>query len=119
MTIEDIEALCDGQPGVTKDIKWDDHLCFNIGGKMFLVTMPDSTPPTATFKVPPDQFEELIAREGFAAAAHIGRYHWVTVDDISKLTYKEWERYLLQSFILVAAKLPKKQRIELGIPDFK
>ena len=119
MTIEELETICDGFPGVTKGIKWEDHLCFNIGDKMFLVTAPDAVPPSATFKVPPDQFEELIARDGFSMADYIGRYHWVKLNDISLLSHKEWERYARQSYLLVASKLPKKQRTELGIPDLE
>jgi predicted DNA-binding protein (MmcQ/YjbR family) len=116
MTIEDLEIICDGFPGVTKDIKWEHHLCFNIGGKMFLVTAPDLVPPTATFKVTPDEFEEIIARDGFCPASHVGRYFWASLNDISKLSYSDWEHYALQSYLLVASKLTKKQRTELGIP---
>ncbi len=115
MTIEDLETLCDSFPGVTKDIKWEHHLCFNVGAKMFLVTSPDTVPPSATFKVTPEEFEELIARDGFCPASHVGRYFWVSLSNIGKLSQKEWERYAQQSYQLVASKLPAKLRAQLGI----
>jgi predicted DNA-binding protein (MmcQ/YjbR family) len=110
MTIEDIETICDSFPAVTKDIKWEHHLCFNVGGKMFIITSPDEYPPTATFKVTPDEFVELVARDGFRSSPYMGRYHWVGVSNISLLSYKDWERYARMSYDLVVAKLPKKLR---------
>lgn len=115
MTIEDIETICDKFPAVTKDIKWEEHLCFNVAAKMFLITSPDSYPPTASFKASDDEFEELTARDGFKPAPHLARYKWVHIDDISKLSYKEWEYYARRSYDLVVAKLPKKLRAELSL----
>jgi predicted DNA-binding protein (MmcQ/YjbR family) len=51
-------------PGVTKDIKWGEHLCFNIGGKIFLVTAPDNVPVSASFKTSDEDFESLPNRQG-------------------------------------------------------
>lgn len=115
MTIEDIETICDSFPAVTKDIKWEEHLCFNVCAKMFVITSPDEFPPTATFKVTPDEFVELTARDGFKPSSHMGRYHWVTVSDISLLTYKQWELYARQSYDLVVEKLPNKLKATLGL----
>lgn len=115
MTIQDLETICDGFPGTTKDIKWEEHLCFNVGGKMYLVTSPDIVPPSATFKVTPEEFEELIARDGFCPASHVGRYHWVTLNDISRLNHNQWEFYAGQSYRLVASKLPAKIKVTLHL----
>jgi predicted DNA-binding protein (MmcQ/YjbR family) len=43
MEIEDLEKICKSFKGVTEDIKWEDHLCFNVGNKMFLITAPDTS----------------------------------------------------------------------------
>ena len=111
MTIEILQAICEQFPGVTQDIKWEDHLCFNVGEKMFLVTSPGSVPHTASFKAADEEFEGLCAREGFQPAPYMARYKWVYVDDINRLSRKEWEKYLKQSYNLVFSKLPvKKQR---------
>lgn len=115
MTIEDIETICDNFPSVTKDIKWDDHLCFNVGGKMFLITSPDAYPPSASFKVTTDEFEEIASRDGFKPAPHLARYKWVHIIDISKLNKNEWAFYAKQSYNLVVEKLPSKLKIALGL----
>ncbi|MFD2248292.1 MmcQ/YjbR family DNA-binding protein [Pontibacter ruber] len=115
MTIEDIQTICLELKGVTEDIKWEDHLCFNIGGKMFLVTSPDNVPVSVSFKVPDEEFEELIATDIFTPAQYLARYKWVYVDDIRKVSKAEWERFARQSYALVAAKLPAKLRRELAL----
>lgn len=115
MTIEDIENICDGFTAVTKDIKWEVHLCFNVGGKMFLITAPDEYPPTATFKVNAEEFDEIASRDGFMPAPHLARYKWVKVDDIGRLNKKEWEHYARQSYNMVVEKLPQKVKATLGL----
>lgn len=115
MTIEDLYIIGTKLPGVTTDIKWEDHLCFNIGGKMFLLTSPDRVPPTASFKADGDQFEELIARPGVTPSKYLGRYKWVQVEDIDILDRKEWEDCIKISYRLVASKLPRKLKIEIGL----
>ena len=108
MEIEDIQKICRSFKGVTEDIKWEDHLCFNVGNKMFLITAPDKVPHTATFKVTDEDFELLPEREGFIPAPYMARYKWIYVDDINRFSKKEWEKYLKQSYDLVFAKLPLK-----------
>ncbi|RAK65842.1 MmcQ/YjbR family DNA-binding protein [Hymenobacter edaphi] len=114
MTIEDLQTLCRQLPGVTEDIKWDHHLCFNVGGKMFLITSPDEVPPTASFKATPEQFEQLIGQPGFAPASHLARYHWVHLDDVARLNPARWAQLIRESYRLVVEKLPLKVRRQLS-----
>ena len=115
MTIEDLMSISNRLPGVTTDIKWEDHLCFNVGEKIFLITSPDSVPSTASFKVTEEEFDRLTERRGITQARYFAKRQWVSVDDISLLNGKEWEHYLAESHRLVASKLTRKKRIELGI----
>ncbi|ALW87053.1 hypothetical protein AUC43_19440 [Hymenobacter sedentarius] len=86
MTIEDLQAICQRLPGTTEDIKWDTHLCFNVGGKMYLVTSPDEVPTTASI-APPEAFETLESSPGFSRNKHLVRYGWVNMDNIHLLTH--------------------------------
>ncbi|QEE50352.1 hypothetical protein FUA48_12415 [Flavobacterium alkalisoli] len=113
MTIEELQNICATLPGVTYDIKWEDHLCFNVGEKMFLITSPDSVPHNASFKVSADDFEELTQREGIIPAPYLARYKWVQADDINRFTKKEWEKYLPAAYQLVFDKLPAKVKKEI------
>ena len=114
MTIEDIQAICRKFPHVTEEIKWETHLCYCVGGKMFIVTNPDGMPVTASFKVSDEEFELLSERDGLKPAPYLARYKWIYIDDISLLKKKEWERYLKEAYELVFEKLTAKAKKELG-----
>lgn len=115
MTLEDIQTICKKLKGVTQDIKWEDHVCFNVGGKMFLITSPDAIPISASVKVSEQTFDELSEREGFMPAPYLARYKWIWMDDIQRLSKKQWEIYIAEAHGLVAAKLPARTRKQLGL----
>lgn len=102
-------------PATTEDIKWEDHLCFSVGEKMFLLSSPDAVPVSACFKVSEEDFEELSERDGFRQAPHFAKRKWIYVDNIDSLSLKEWKKYLQGSYDSVVAKLTKKLRKELGV----
>ena len=107
MDIETLRKFCRSLPHVTEDIKWGNDLCFLIGEKMFCVASLH-VPFTFSFKVLPDEFEELTAKNGIVPAPYVARYHWVLVENVMALKKKEWEHYLVQSYNLVKTNLPKK-----------
>lgn len=113
MNIEDIQQICNTLPGTTTDIKWEDHLCFNVGNKMYLVTSPDKYPHTASFKTSNEEFSILCEMEGFAPAPYLARYKWVFVDDISRISIKKWEEIIRNSYTLIHAKLPGRIKKEI------
>ncbi|MCD6019043.1 MAG: hypothetical protein K0S53_2164 [Bacteroidetes bacterium] len=115
MTIEELQTICKKFKGMTEDIKWEDHLCFNVGDKMFLVTAPDAVPNSASFKVSDEEFDELSQQEGFMPAPYLARYKWVHLDDINRLSKKQWEHYAGQSYKLIASKLPAKIKKQIGL----
>ena len=115
MTIEGIQAICLGFPGVTEDIKWEDRLAFSVCDKMFVITVPDEVPVRASFKATEEEFEALINREGIQPSQFLGKHKWVRVDDINVLSKKEWMYYIGESYRLIASKLPAKKRKELGL----
>lgn len=115
MDIETIQAICKKYKGVTEDIKWVDHLCFNVSGKMFLITAPDNVPISASLKVTDEVFGELCDKEGFMPAPYLARYNWIWMDDIGRLSKKQWEIFIDAAYHLVASKLPSRTRKQLGL----
>ena len=107
MDIESLRSLCHKLPGVTEDIKWGNDLCFCIADKMFCVAGLQ-TPTSVSFKVKDEEFDEMSSRPGMEPAPYVARYKWVLVTDMNKLTKKQWEHYVRQSYDLVKSKLPKK-----------
>lgn len=114
MNIESFREFCLSLPHVTEDIKWEHNLCFMIGGKMFTVGGIDNDPFTVSFKVPPEQFEELINTEHIIPAPYLARAKWVYIKQPDRLTKSEWEHYICQSYELIKSKLPKKVLKELN-----
>lgn len=115
MDIEQLRSYCNSLPHVTEDLKWKNDLCFSIGGKMFCVAGINQTPVSVSFKVTEDEFEELSQREGLRHAPYVAKYKWVLVEDVSRMTIKEWEYYLNQSYTLVREKLSPKIKKEIGL----
>lgn len=111
MTTDKLQSYCLSFPGTHEGIKWD-HLVFMVKEKLFIITgfTDDSN---VSFKVTPEDFEELCEREGIIQAPHLARNQWVSVTKRNALKPKEWEHYLKQSYELIKAKLPKKVREQL------
>jgi len=115
MDTEGIRNICKMLPAVTEDIKWGHDLVFSVGSKMFCVVGMDELPVSASFKVLDEEFEVISSRPGFKPAPYVAKYKWVFVDDINRLTKKQWEGFIRQSYQLVKDKLPKKIKKELKL----
>jgi predicted DNA-binding protein (MmcQ/YjbR family) len=114
MSVEDLKSICEKLPGVTTDVKWGADLCFCVAKKMFCVTGLEQHPVSVSFKVTDEEFGEVSERKGFRPADYVARYKWVTVENINTLSKKELEKFIGQSYELVKAKLPRKEREKLG-----
>ena len=109
MTIDTIRRICRTLPDTTEDIKWGSDLVFSVGGKMYLVVCLDS-PHTVAFKCTPEEFGELVERDGIIPAPYLARAMWVQEQKIGDaLERPELERLVRTSYELVKAKLPKKK----------
>ena len=116
MDVETIRRLCLSFPHVTEDIQWGDDLLFRIGGKIFVsVSLSPAAEGRFYFKCTPEEFAELVERDGIVPAPYVARYHWVTVERDEALTVAEFRRFIRNSYDLVSAKLPAKVRNQLGL----
>ena len=114
MDIELLRNICLQHPAVTDEEKWGADLVFSVGGKMFCVADPEGA-TAFSVKVPPDAFEEYCARPGIIPAPYLARAGWVKFLDPHMLTKGELQGLIGESYRLVAAKLTKKQKAELGL----
>lgn len=106
--------LCRSLPGVTEDVKWDNDLVFSVGGKMFACfELPEGEP--FSFKVHPDTFDVLTGQPGIKPAPYLAKHHWVSVESQGVLPSDVLDELVEESHGLVASKLSKKRRTELGI----
>ncbi len=90
------------------------NLLFRIGNKMFAIAALDQTPTTVSFKCTPEEFAELIEREGIIPAPYLARNKWVLLESLDAVPWTELKRLIRDSHTMVAARLPKKLRAELS-----
>jgi predicted DNA-binding protein (MmcQ/YjbR family) len=112
MNVDFLQQLCGNWPGVTTDVKWGNDFVFSVAEKMFCVCSLEQ-PPKIAFKVNDEDFEELSVRDGFMPAPYMARNKWVLITHPGKLTRKEWEEFVRQSYELIKSKLSKKLQEKL------
>ena len=115
MDIETIRKYCLSLPHSTEGMQWGDNLLFRIGEKIFTMVALDRTPPQLSFKCTPEEFAELVEREGIIPAPYLARNHWVSLQSPDALPRAELKRLIKDSYGMVAAKLPKKVRVKLAL----
>jgi predicted DNA-binding protein (MmcQ/YjbR family) len=113
MTVEEIRDICLSLKGVEEGIKWENHLCFTIGGKMFFVINPDNFPINGSFKTTPEIFDCLTNLDGFTPAPYLAKHCWVHYDDIERLNRAKWTEHIERAYSLVLEKLPLKVRKQI------
>ncbi len=119
MNLEAIRAYCLTLPHCTEDVKWGDHLCFCVGGKMFAIFgMGAEAGGSYSFKARGEDLDELLSRDGIIPAPYLARYDWVHVEGPGILRDRELREYLSRAHAVVLAKLPRKVRASLdaGVP---
>ena len=106
--------LCRSLPGVTEDVKWGDNLVFSVGLKMFAVfDLPAGEP--FSFKVDEDAFALMTQQPGIRPAPYLAKHSWVSVERRDVLPREVVEDLLQEAHAMVAAKLPRRLRHELGL----
>ena len=123
MDNERIRAFCLGLPHVTETVSWGHHLVFwagdrDIGGKMFaLIHLDDAGTGVVWFHSGAERFSELLETEGIIPAPYMARAHWVTVERWDVLRAREFEDELCKAHALIFAKLPKRTKAILAMPE--
>jgi predicted DNA-binding protein (MmcQ/YjbR family) len=113
MDFDKIRKVCLSFPGATEGVKWEHHICFMVGEKMFCITTIDDGAEDVSIKVSDEDFDALTERDGIIPAPYMARNKWVRVERYKYLKPKEWEHYLRESYELIKSKLPKKIRESL------
>lgn len=112
MDTEQLRIYCLSLPGVTEGIKWEDHLCFMVGEKIFCLTgMNDAS--NVSIKVSSEDFELLTERNGIIQAPYMARNQWISIQKRNALKPAEWKQYVRRSYELIRAKLTKKVQATL------
>ncbi len=114
MTPKAFDAAARALPGVTMDVLWGDDHIYKVGGKMFAGT--DGAGASLSLKMTDIAFEALTESGRGRPAPYMARAMWVKFDDLAALDDAEVADWLKTAHALIAAKLTKKARGELGLP---
>jgi predicted DNA-binding protein (MmcQ/YjbR family) len=99
-------------PAVTLVEQWDAHVA-KVGGKVFALCGEDGG--HITFKVTELSFDGLTSLEGIGQAPYFAKRAWVSVAKGAPFSDRELKAYLKASHEMIAAKLTRKLRAELGL----
>src|SRR4051812_8929227 len=122
MDLATIRRYCKTLPHVEEDVKWGHDLCFLIGRKMFCVLNLEPArgdKSLVAIKATPEEFAELVEREGVIPAPYMARNHWVSLEDYTSLPWRELQERIAHSYELVKATLPKKLQVALPAGPIK
>jgi predicted DNA-binding protein (MmcQ/YjbR family) len=123
MDNERIRDICLSLPHVAETLNWGHHLVYwagdrEIGGKMFAMTDLEGTGNGVLwFHCGAERFDELLENEGFFAAPHLARAHWVAMRHWDALRPKEVEDELRRAHALIYEKLPRRTKAVLALPE--
>jgi len=121
MDNEAIRHFCLGLPYVTEKIQWGENLVFKVGGKMFgvLNLSPGQARNRISFKSKPEEFAELVERDGIIPAPYMARAWWVSLESFDTMRTKELQDCLARAHQMIYEKLPRRVRQELESSDKK
>ncbi|MBR0901753.1 MmcQ/YjbR family DNA-binding protein [Bradyrhizobium liaoningense] len=116
MTPKSFEARCLRLPAVTKVVQWEGTSVFKVGGKMFALGGGFATRSGSyMFKVSNMAYAMLIEHGLARPAPYLARAKWVQLVSNSAMSDAELTTYLVHAHALIAGKLPRKTRKELGL----
>lgn len=102
--------------GVTLDVKWETHLVACIDARMFaMLDVLGEHAGRLHFKVEDELFLPLTEQPGIVPAAYLARAKWVTVVEPRRYAHDWYAARLRRAYELVAAKLSRRRRRELGL----
>lgn len=113
MTPAAFDKACRALPGATMDHPWEGHDVYKVGGRMFAVYSPGDD--TFSFKASDIAFEVLTGTGPGKPAPYLARAKWVWFASLADQAETEVEGWLKSAHGLIAAKLTRKVRAELGI----
>jgi predicted DNA-binding protein (MmcQ/YjbR family) len=110
-------------PHVVETEQWGNNLVFwagdkAIGGKMFcLLDLEHDAHGVASFAAGPERFHELLEADGMKPAPYLARALWIAAERWDALRHSEWEGLFRNAYELTLAKLPKRTRENIALPD--
>jgi predicted DNA-binding protein (MmcQ/YjbR family) len=106
------DAACRALPGVTMVVQWGADAVYKVGGRIFAIAGPLGG---VSFKMSDIAYEALTETGRARPAPYLARAKWVYFDTLAALNSDEVTDWLATAHRLVAAKLTRARRTEIGL----
>jgi predicted DNA-binding protein (MmcQ/YjbR family) len=124
MRLPDFNAFCASLAHTTHVVQWEGAQVWKVAGKMFAIgsrwdaRMPEGDFLNITFKCSPMSYDILKEQDGLRPAPYLASrgMKWIQRTSTSAMDDNALKDYLRESWRLVAAGLPKRVQVELGLP---
>ena len=113
MRREAFEAFVTTLPAVSLVRQWRDDSVAKVGGKIFALL--DRDPGEVWCKVSDMSYDLLTDLPGIRPAPYFARAKWVAISAESPLAGEEVEAFVVEAHRLIASRLTKKMRAQLGL----
>ena len=118
MNLNEFNTCCAALPATSSVIQWGGAQVWKVGGKVFAIGTRDAGGAVfVTFKVSPLAFDILKEQPGCIPAPYLASrgMSWIQRRTDEAVDDDALRDYLAESHRLVAAKLTRKARTELGL----
>ena len=102
-------------PASTLVHQWRDDSVAKVGGKIFALL--DRDPGEVWLKTSELAFDMLTQLPGVRPAPYFARASWVAIGPAAPLSEREVQLYIVEAHRLIAARLTRKVRAELGLDE--
>ncbi|MCI4679762.1 MmcQ/YjbR family DNA-binding protein [Rhodoblastus acidophilus] len=118
MTYDEYNAFCASLPATTHVVQWGGHHVWKVGGKVFCIGGGTEEAPAFSFKASEIAFMVLPERPGFRPAPYLASrgLKWIQAQGFD-VDGEELRDLIRASYVLVAAGLSRKKRLELGLDN--
>jgi len=106
------DTYCLSLPGATVSVQWGKDRVYKLASKMFAVLGSDGA---CAFKANDIAFEMLTTVGPGKPAPYLARAKWVRLETPDALPEADLKAYLTHAHALVASKLTRAQRSEIGL----
>ncbi|MEM1048049.1 MAG: MmcQ/YjbR family DNA-binding protein [Myxococcota bacterium] len=117
MTRDEFNGFCDSLTGTSNVVQWGGASVWKVGGKIFAICSAwgkgDHT--KISFKCSDLAYTVLTDQPGIVPAPYLARAKWVQVEDPTVLGDADLRDYIGAAHALVASKLTRKARKDLGL----
>lgn len=118
MTRAEFDQFCASLTGTTNVIQWGNSSVWKVGGKIFAICSiwGEDRHDKISFKCADLSYQILCELPGVIPAPYLARAKWLQLQEPGALSDEDIKSYIKDAHAIIAAKLTKKLRAELGLP---